>query len=108
MPIGTAQHCTVKVENARSDGSYPLLEVTLEPTSPPVLEHVHYTFSETYVVTQGKITADIAGRTLTAGLGTIIHVPAGVPHAIGNTGRTPAACPCVSSHAQQSEPEYLP
>ena len=28
MPIGTAHHCTVKVENARSDGSYPLLEVT--------------------------------------------------------------------------------
>jgi CBS domain-containing membrane protein len=106
--IGTAQHCLVKIEDATSDGSYSLLEVTLDPVSAPILQHVHYGFSETYVVTEGKIVADIAGRTINAGPGWVIHVSAGVPHAISNTGRTPASCLCVTPHSQQSEPEYLP
>lgn len=106
--IGTAHHCMAKVENARSDGSYSLLEVTLDPASPPVLQHVHYGFSETYVITEGGITAEIGGRTIKAGTGSIIHVPAEVPHAIGNTGRSSATCLCFTAHSQQSEPEYLP
>lgn len=106
--IGTAQHCLVKIEDATSDGSYSLLEVTLDPASAPILQHVHYAFSETYVVTEGKIVADIAGRTIKASPGSVIQVSAGVPHAIGNTGRTPASCLCITSHSQQSEPEYLP
>jgi mannose-6-phosphate isomerase-like protein (cupin superfamily) len=54
-----AVRCLVKVEDARVDGSYAVVELELDPNRPNTLLHAHYGFAETYIVTEGEITAEI-------------------------------------------------
>jgi CBS domain-containing membrane protein len=102
------QRCAVKVEDARTDGTYCLLELLLDPGEQGTLLHAHYDFAETYIITQGQLDAQVGDRTLRAGPGSIIHIPPGVPHELRTRGRQSAACWCITTHARQSEPEYLP
>jgi CBS domain-containing membrane protein len=102
------EECIVKVEDARTDGWYSILELVLDPRSPCAPLHSHYEFAESYVVVTGAVEARIAQHAVRAGPGSIIHVPAGVPHELHCRGREPATCLCITPHSQQSQPEFLP
>ncbi len=115
IPPGQGRHlligpeeCVVKVEDARTDGSYSIVELLLDPRSPTAPLHSHYDFAESYVVVTGAVEAHIARHAIRAGPGSIIHVPAGIPHELCCRGRQPATCLCITPHSHQSEPEFLP
>lgn len=102
-----AERCRVKVDGARADGSYAVVELELDPSRPGTLQHVHYGFAETYIVTEGEVEAEIGTDRVHAGPGAVITVPPGVAHLVG-CARRPARCLCITEHAAQSWPEFLP
>ena len=102
-----AQRCRVKVDGARADGSYALVELELDPSRPVTLLHYHHAFAETYIVTEGEVEAEIGADRFRAGPGAVIAVPPDVVHLVG-CGRRPARCLCITEHVAQSSPEFLP
>jgi mannose-6-phosphate isomerase-like protein (cupin superfamily) len=102
-----AVHCRVKVEDARVDGSYAVVELELDPSRPNTLLHAHYGFAETYIVTEGEITAEIGTDRIRAGPGAVIAVPPGVAHTVG-CGRRPARCICITEKTARSSVEFMP
>ncbi|MBO0892933.1 MAG: HPP family protein [Acidimicrobiales bacterium] len=102
-----AQRCRVKVDGARADGSYSVVELELDPSRPVTLLHYHHTFAETYIVTEGEVEAEIGADRFRAGPGAVIAVPPDVVHLVG-CGRRPARCLCITEHVAQSTPEFLP
>jgi CBS domain-containing membrane protein len=107
IQVGGAE-CTVKVDRAPAAGSYALLEVVLDPRQPSTLLHVHCSFTETYWVLDGEVSSEIDGEQVRAGPGSVISVPAGVPHFLNCAGRMPARCLCITGQGAQSHPEFLP
>ncbi|MGH9104767.1 MAG: HPP family protein, partial [Acidimicrobiales bacterium] len=97
--VGAGQ-CTVKVQDARTGGSYSLLEVVFDPHLPATLLHVHYNFAETYFVLEGEVTAEVGAERRRAVPGSTISVPAGTPHVLAAAGGRPARCLCVTDRTQ--------
>lgn len=74
-------------ENESGDGSYSLLHLT----APPHFEtpyHLHETEDEAFYVLDGELTVICDGKKITAGPGSYLFLPRGVPHGFRSTGDT--------------------
>jgi mannose-6-phosphate isomerase-like protein (cupin superfamily) len=103
-----SEECTVKVDRPQAGDAYALLEVVFNPRQPVTMLHVHTDFPETYWVLDGEVAAEIGTDRVKAGPGSVITVPAGVPHLLGCATRVPARCLCITAQGTQSHPEFLP
>lgn len=92
---------TVAFEGRPYGGGVSIFLVDAAPGEGPAL-HVH-PYSETWVVRAGKAEMRIAGRTVTAGAGDIIVVPADTPHGFKALGpeRLEITCIHASDHFVQ-------
>ncbi|MGH3267197.1 MAG: HPP family protein [Trebonia sp.] len=102
------EQCTVKVDHAKAQDAYAVLELTLNPRQPATMLHVHPAFAETYCVLEGTVAAEIGAERVRAGVGSVISVPPGVPHVLNCASREPARCLCITAKSAQSHPEFLP
>jgi len=78
----------IRVPSAAVGGRYAILESVVEPGFGPPL-HTHRE-DEIFEIIDGTMTFQIGSERLETGPGTIIAIPAGVPHAWANFGKAPA------------------
>ena len=76
---------TYKVPSQRTGGAYALFEVTTHPGAGPP-PHVQHREDEAFYVLQGEFEFVVEGRTISAGVGSLIYVPKGNLHAHKNVG----------------------
>lgn len=107
VQVGSEQ-CIVKVDHAQAHDAYAVLELTLNPSQPVTMLHVHHAFAETYCVLEGTVTAEIGTDRIRARAGSVIAIPPGVPHVLNCAGRESARCLCITAKSAQSHPEFLP
>lgn len=74
---------TYKIPSQQTGGAYSLFEITTEPGGGPPL-HVQHREDESFYVLQGEFEFAVEGRTISAGVGSLIYVPKGTPHAHKN------------------------
>jgi mannose-6-phosphate isomerase-like protein (cupin superfamily) len=74
------------------------------PGSGPAL-HRH-PYDEVWVLEEGHASFTAGDRTLTAGPGSVVIVPAGTPHSFTNTGTTPLRMVCIHTRSRM-ETEWL-
>jgi len=81
---------TLLVSSEQTGGKYTIIDYVSPPTGlgPPL--HLHREMDETFHVTEGGLNFQVADRRVVAGPGTIVHVPAGTPHAFWNSSGSPA------------------
>lgn len=75
-----------------------------EPGRGPAL-HRH-PYDEIWVLDEGQVSFTAGDRTLTAGPGSVVIVPAGTPHGFTNTGTTPLRMVCIHPRGRR-ETEWL-
>jgi quercetin dioxygenase-like cupin family protein len=80
---------TILVAGEETGGRYSIIEYTAPPTGlgPPL--HLHREMEETFHVLEGTLTFQLGHERITAPADTVVHMPAGVPHAVWNAGPTP-------------------
>jgi quercetin dioxygenase-like cupin family protein len=80
----------VKVSSADTGGAFALMEDNLKLEFSLGL-HVHRQHAETFYILEGDVDFYIDGTWMTAGPGTTVHIPPGIPHALdlpsGRTGK---------------------
>jgi len=69
-----------------TDGEYVLFETTVQPGGFVAARHVHPTQSERFEVVSGTLGLRVGRRTLVAGPGDTVTVPAGAAHRFWNAG----------------------
>ena len=69
-----------------TDGEYVLFETTVRPGGFVAARHVHPTQSERFEVVSGTLGLRVGRRTLVAGAGDTVTVPAGTAHRFWNAG----------------------
>jgi quercetin dioxygenase-like cupin family protein len=82
-------HTFVKVSAGDTGGAFALMEDNLTAEFALGL-HLHRQHAETFYVLEGAIDFYLDGDWLTAGPGTTVHIPPGVPHAVVAGGGRPA------------------
>jgi quercetin dioxygenase-like cupin family protein len=70
-------------------GAYALIEMVLPPAGGPP-PHIHEREEESFYVLEGTLQFQVGDESVTAGAGTYVKTPRGVPHALKNVGTTPA------------------
>jgi mannose-6-phosphate isomerase-like protein (cupin superfamily) len=112
----TGEASVIDVEELRSSRSFTFLggehggiPVTAildrsEPGEGPAL-HRH-PYDEVWILDEGHASFTAGDRTLTAGPGSVVVVPAGTPHKFTNTGTTPLRMVCIHLCARM-ETEWL-
>jgi len=74
-----------KTTSEQTGGAYSLFAVTTQPgVGPP--PHAQHRNEESYYVLQGEFEFVVEGRTIRAGVGSLIYVPKGTLHAHKNVG----------------------
>lgn len=76
----SADHTYVKVSAHVSDGHFTLMEDNLKSTFALGL-HRHDHHAETFYILEGDLDFHVDGDWITAGPGSCLHIPPGVPHA---------------------------
>jgi quercetin dioxygenase-like cupin family protein len=76
---------TCKVTSDQTSGAYSLFEITTQPGDGPP-PHVQHWEDESFYVLEGEYEFLVEGRTIKAGVGTLIYVPKGNLHAHKNVG----------------------
>jgi quercetin dioxygenase-like cupin family protein len=71
------EHITVLASGQATGGYEVFLQEEPEGSGPP--PH-HHPWDETYYVARGEVEFGIGGETMTAGAGTLVHLPAGTTH----------------------------
>jgi mannose-6-phosphate isomerase-like protein (cupin superfamily) len=67
------------IPNEATNGQLAVFRATMpEGFSPP--RHIHTREDEVFMIEQGELCFDLDGKLLTAGAGTTLYVPRGVPH----------------------------
>jgi quercetin dioxygenase-like cupin family protein len=84
----------VKAMTADTDGRFSLLEVTVERDIP---RHTHHAADECVYVLDGELGIEFDDRTHTAGKGTFVLLPRGVPHALRRASTPPPRVLQISS-----------
>ena len=81
---------SVLVTGEQTGGAFTLTEDRMKPCFCLGL-HIHREHAETFHVLDGELIFQVDGETITAGAGTTVHVPPGVPHGVridnGQPGR---------------------
>ena len=78
------------LHGAQTGGRFALVEHPLPPRSLGSPVHTHHDEDEFSFILEGEVGVQIGDRVLTAGPGTLITKPRGVPHAFWNAGDTHA------------------
>ncbi len=76
---------TYKTPSQKTGGAYSLFELTTHPGAGPP-PHVHHREDESFYVLEGEFEFVVEGRTISAGVGSLIYVPKGTLHAHKNVG----------------------
>src|SRR5918998_6417779 len=79
---------TCKVTSDQTSGAYSLFEITTQPGDGPP-PHVQHWEDESFYVLEGEYEFLDGGRTIRAGVGSLIYVPMGNLHAHKNVGEGP-------------------
>jgi mannose-6-phosphate isomerase-like protein (cupin superfamily) len=77
---------TYKVSSDQTGGAYSLFEVETPPGGGPP-PHVQHREDESFYVLRGEFEFVVEGRTISAGVGSLIYVPKGNLHAHKNVGK---------------------
>jgi mannose-6-phosphate isomerase-like protein (cupin superfamily) len=77
-------HRTLNVKAER--GEYEITEMDCSPEFGPVEPHVHDDHTDSFYVLDGEVEFTIGDKTVRAGPGTFVAVPAGVHHGFRNPG----------------------
>lgn len=80
---------TLLAEGKDTEGTYGLIEQTMQPQSMIPL-HIHDEFEEAHYVLEGEIEYQLDKQTIVATPGTFLHFPRGQSHAFKNIGSKPA------------------
>ncbi len=80
---------SVKVDAARTDGAYMLVECLLAPGFGPP-PHIHHRDDEAFYILEGELSGFCGDRTWRGGPGAFVFMPRGIPHAFRVEGDTPA------------------
>jgi mannose-6-phosphate isomerase-like protein (cupin superfamily) len=75
---------------AQTGGRFALVEHPMPPRSLGAPVHTHHGEDEFSFVIEGEVGLQIGDQILTAGPGTLVTKPRGVPHAFWNPGASPA------------------
>jgi quercetin dioxygenase-like cupin family protein len=95
VPAGTGEKLwvadelmTFVVSGGDTDGRYAVTDSTVPPggEAPP---HVHHREDEALWVLEGEVEVTVGDATVTAGPGSFVRLPRGVPHAYANTAPAP-------------------
>jgi mannose-6-phosphate isomerase-like protein (cupin superfamily) len=78
----------IRVHSSAVEGRYTILEGEAQPLA-GVPRHTHCE-DETFLILDGVLTFEVLGERMEAGVGSIVVVPGGVPHAWRNFGDVPA------------------
>jgi quercetin dioxygenase-like cupin family protein len=73
----------------QTGGAYTLSEARVLPGGGPP-PHIHRREDEAFFVLEGEITFTLDGKKITAGAGSFVQGPRGIPHAFKNEGAVPA------------------
>lgn len=93
------QTVTVRIGAAESGGDYALFELTCPPgTGTPLHREAA---DESFLVLEGTLTFTMDGRTVEAGPGDSLIIPAGTPHAEANASDAPARAIALSMLAER-------
>lgn len=76
----------IVVSSTDTGGKYTVMEYTSPPTGIGPALHLHREMEETFHVLEGQLHFQLGSKRLLAKPGTMVHAPAGVPHAFWNTG----------------------
>jgi quercetin dioxygenase-like cupin family protein len=80
---------TVKLRSEDTGGAYAVFQDFVLPGAGPGL-HVHTREDESMFVLEGEVRATLGDRTFDVGMGTLVHMPRGVPHGFKNVSDRPA------------------
>lgn len=89
---------TVLAEGEDNDDRYDLVDGIVPPGAATPL-HMHTRYSEDLFTLEGEFTVYLPGRTLVLKAGDRCLIPANTPHAVLNSGNTPARGLVVASPA---------
>ena len=92
---------TILVSGADTAGRYTLIDMHVPPGGGPP-PHRH-DFEEMFTVLEGEIELTFRGKTVSAGAGSTINVPANAPHVFRNASDRPARLLCLCAPAGQDE-----
>ena len=76
---------TYKITSYQTGGAYSLFEVTAQPGAGPP-PHVQHREDESFYILEGEYEFLVEGRTINAGVGSVIYVSKGNLHAHNNVG----------------------
>lgn len=79
----------IKARSEQTGGAFGLVEMIAAPGHSTPL-HVHHAEDEPMWVLEGELTVECGGQTITAGPGSFLYTPRGVPHRFRVDGTTPA------------------
>lgn len=80
---------TVKVDAAKTDGAYMLIECLLAPGFGPP-PHIHHADDEAFYILEGELSGSCGDHTWRGGPGSFIFMPRGIPHTFKVESPTPA------------------
>jgi mannose-6-phosphate isomerase-like protein (cupin superfamily) len=69
---------TIKATGKETNGAFCLVEVLENEGETPL--HVHHNEDETFIVLEGEMEFEVGGRSMSAGPGSVLFGPRGVPH----------------------------
>jgi quercetin dioxygenase-like cupin family protein len=78
-----------KVESKDTLGAYSLIEFIVAPGTGPI-PHRHSREDESFYILDGQLEFRVGERIVTAGAGSFLLAPRGIPHTFKNVGTTPA------------------
>ena len=83
----SGEHIVVRISGAQTGGRLLAFDLFLPPGGHVPARHVHPIQSEQFTVVAGRMRFTLGRRTILAGPGETVVVPAGTPHWFGNAGR---------------------
>jgi quercetin dioxygenase-like cupin family protein len=92
---------TILVSGAQTGGRYCLIDMTVLPGGGPP-PHRH-DFEEMFALLEGEIEFTFRGKSMKAGAGSTVNIPANAPHAFRNASDMPARLLCMGAPAGLDE-----
>ena len=77
-------------DGSSTRGTMAIAEFTFPSHSPSPFPHIHHAHEEGFYVLEGELEFKVNGATISAGAGSFVMVPIGVPHTFSNPSDHPA------------------